>query len=221
MKIKSIIAAAVMMLSMTAFSQATKGKISYDVYVSSDDPAVSAYAEQFEGSTMELHFMEGKIRTDLYAGQVMTTSSVSIEGQDTVLVLLDGMFGKIAMKVTENDMGEERRLAFEDREIDLTGETKEIMGYKCKKAIVTTGGSDESVVWYTDEIVPGYRKGEYLFEEIPGVPLEMYSKWGKMDLKLVAYEFKEKLKKTDEIFSTKVPEGFTLKTAEEMKKFGQ
>lgn len=221
MNVKTILSFAIMMFSLTAFSQAKKGKILYDVYISSDDPAISGYADQFEGSTMELQFMDGKIRTDLYAGEVMTTSSVSIEGQDTVLVLLDGMFGKIAMKVTENDMDEERRLAFENREVELIDETKEVMGYTCKKAIVTTGGSDESIVWYTTEIVPDFRKNEYLFEEIPGAPLEMYSKWGKMDLKLVAYEFKEKLKKTDEIFSTEVPEGFVVRTAEEMKKFGQ
>jgi len=40
-------------------------------------------------------------------------------------------------------------------------------------------------------------------------------------MKAVAFEFKEKLKKTDEIFITKVPEGFTLRTADEMNKMGQ
>lgn len=221
MKIKAILGIAVMVFSFTAFSQATKGKISYDVYVSSDDPTVSAYVDQMEGSALELTFMEGKIRTDMFVGQMMTTTTVNIENQDTSLVLLDGMMGKIAMKVTENDMDEEQRLAFENREIDLIDETKEIMGYKCKKAIVTTGDANESVVWYTEEILPGYRVGQYLFDEIPGTPLEMYSNWGKMKLKIVAFEFKEKLKKTDEIFSSKIPEGYTLKTPEDMKKLGQ
>lgn len=221
MKIKAILGIAAMMLSFTAISQATKGKISYDVYVSTDDPAISAYVDQMEGSTLELTFADGKIRSDMFVGQMMTTTTVSHKGKDTSLVLLDGMMGKIAMKVTKNDMDEEQRLAYENRKIDLIDETKEIMGYKCKKAIITSGDADESIVWYTEEILPTYREGQYLLGEIPGTPLEMSSKWGEMNLKMVAFEFKGKLKKTDEIFSTKVPEGFTLKTAEEMKKMGQ
>ncbi|PWH85295.1 hypothetical protein [Brumimicrobium oceani] len=221
MKIKAILSIAVFMFSMTAISQVNKGKISYDVYLSSDDPAVAAYADQMEGSMLELTFMDGKIRSDMFIGQMMTTTSISHKGQDTTLVLLDGMMGKIAMKVTENDMDEEQRLAYEDREIELIDETKEIMGYTCKKAILTAGDANESVIWYTDEIMPSYREGQYLYEEIPGTPLEMYSKWGKMDMKIVAYEFKEKLKKTEEIFNKNVPDGFTVKTSEEMRKFGR
>ncbi len=220
MKIKSILGIAAIMFSITAFSQATKGKVSYDIYFSSDDPNVSAYADKMEGSVLELFFMDGKLRSDMYAGDMMTRTSISNKDQDTILVLLDGMMGKIAMKVTENDMNEEQRLAYENREIELIDETKEVMGYSCKKAIITVGGSDESIVWYTEEILPNNRKSEYLFEEIPGTPLEMYSSWGKMNMKIVAFEFKEKLKKTDAIFSTKIPDGYTLKTQEEMKQFG-
>lgn len=218
MKTKLTLGLAILIFSFTAFSQATKGKVSYDAYFTSDDPVFSGYAEQMEGSILELTFMEGKIRSDLYAGQMMTTTTLNSKDQDTSLVLLDGMMGKIAMKVTENDIDEEERLAYENRAVELFDETKEIMGYTCKKAIVTTGDASESVVWYTEEILPTYRYGQFFYKEIPGTPLEMVGKWGKMDIKYVAFEFKAKLKKTDEIFSAKVPEGFTLKTQEDMKK---
>lgn len=221
MKIKAIIGLAVLLLSIPAFSQDKKGQINYDVYVSSDDPSMSAYVDQMEGSMLELFFMDGKIRSNLFVGEMMTTTSISEEGKDTSLVLLDGMMGKIAMKVTEEDRDEEERLAYENREVELTDETKEIMGYTCKKAIVTSGDANESVVWYTEEIAPEYRKGQYLYEEIPGVPLEMYSNWGKMDLKIVAFKFKGKVKKASEIFNLEVPDGFTLKTQEEMKQMGR
>ncbi|WP_107039022.1 hypothetical protein [Brumimicrobium mesophilum] len=221
MKLKAILGTVVLILSMTAFSQATKGKLSYDVFVTSDDAAAAGMLSQTEGSLMELTFMDGKVRTDLFIGQIMTKTAITLQDADTALILIDAMFGRIAMKVTENDMDEEDRLAYENREVELTNETKEIMGYECKKAIVTVGGSDETIIWYSEEIVPNYRKNEYLLKEIPGAPLEMYTTWRNMDMKYVAYEFKEKLKKTDEIFSTEVPEGFTLRTAEEMKSFGQ
>ena len=222
MNIKAILTGTLLMFSMVVFSQATKGKVTYDVFVTSDDPTVSAYIDQMDNSLLEIFFSEGKTRTNFFMGEMMTTMTTSVKGQDTTLVLLDGMMGKIAMKVTENDLDDERRMAKEKKEIELVdGETKEVMGYTCKKAIVTAADGQESILWYTTEILPSYREGEYLDERIPGLPLEMHTNYGKMDLKIVAFEFKPKLKKEAEIFSLAVPEGFSLKTMEEMKKFGR
>jgi|SRR5690554_79706 len=222
MNFKAFLTGAMVLFSAISFSQETKGKVTYDVFVSSDDPAMSGYIDQMENSLLEIFFSGDKLRTNFFMGEMMTTMTTTIKGQDTALVLLDGMMGKIAMKSTENDMDDERRMAMEKREVELIdGETKEVMGYTCKKAIITGADAQESIVWYTDEIVPSYRKGEYLHEAIPGLPLEMYAKYGKMDLKIVAFEFKSKIKKENEVFSLLVPDGFTLKTMEEMKKFGR
>lgn len=220
MKIKSILSIALVMFSLTVIAQAKQGKISYDAYFTSENPNFAAFAEKMEGSTLELTFMDGKIRSDLFAGDAMTNNTIMHRDNDTTLILMDGMMGRIAMKITDADMDEDRRLAYENREVQLIDETKEIMGYTCKKAIITISGAEESIVWYTEEIVPNYRAGEYLLKEIPGVPLEFSGKWWNFDIKAVAFDFKEKLKKTDEIFSTKIPEGYTLRTAEEMKQTG-
>lgn len=217
MKNKFLIIASILLLANISWSQDTKGFIAYDVYVSSDDPSSSQWIDKMENSMLEMRFVEGKIRTDLFMGDFMTQSSISQKGQDTSLVLLDGMMGKIAMKVTEEDMDEKQKETYEVKNVELTDETKEVMGYTCKKAILTRVDDSELVVWYTDEIVPDFREGQYLYEEIPGVPLEMTSSWGKMDMKIVAYKFKAKVKKADEKFSLNVPDGFTLKTPEEMK----
>ena len=149
---------------------------------------------------------------------MMSTTSISIDGNDTTLTLLDGMMGKIAMKTTLDDLDDEQRLAYTERDVELVeGESKEIAGYTCKKAIITTADENEAVVWYTEELVPAYRGGMYLFDEIPGVPLEMTSSWGKMDMKFVAFDYSKKLKKPEQLFSMEIPKGFTLRTAEEMK----
>ncbi|MEX2485189.1 MAG: hypothetical protein WED10_11535 [Brumimicrobium sp.] len=204
-----------------AFSQKTKGRVSYDVYISSDDPQTSAYIENMEGSTLELYFGEQKVRSEMYMGDFMTTTSISHEGLDTTLTLLDGMMGKIAMKTTLEDLDDEQRLAFTERNVDLIDETKEIMGYTCKKAIVTTADENEAIVWYTPELLPDFRNGIYLYDEVPGVPLEMTSTWGNMDMKMVAFEYSKKLKKPEKLFSMEIPKGFTLRTSEEMKEMRQ
>ena len=205
----------------SVFGQKTSGQVSYDVFVSSDDPQTQSYIGNMEGSILELFFHEGKIKSELFMGEFMTTTTISHENKDTVLVLLDGMMGQIAMKSTEDDMSDEQKLAMSKRDVELVDETKEIMGYDCKKAIVTGADDKEAVVWYTTEIVPSYRGGQYMYEDIPGVPLEINSSWGKMDLKMVAFEYKKKIKKPEKVFSLEVPNGFVLRTAEEMKQMRQ
>jgi GLPGLI family protein len=215
---KIVFAFAIVALVGNVMGQKTKGQLSYDVFISSDDPQTSAYVDNMQGSILELYFGEGKVRTEMYMGDFMSTTSVSIDGNDTTLTLLDGMMGKIAMKTTLEDLDDEQRLAYTERDVELIeGETKEIMGYTCKKAIITTADEKESVIWYTEELVPAYRGGMYLYDEIPGVPLEMSSSWGKMDMKFVAFDYSKKLKKPEDLFSTEIPKGFTLRTPEEMK----
>jgi GLPGLI family protein len=202
-------------------AQQKQGRVSYDIAFSSDDPQTSAYIDQMEGSILEVYFGEKGIRTETYMGEFMTTINISNQGNDTTLTLLDGMMGKIAMKTTIDDLEDEQQLAISEREVELVDETKEIMGYTCKKAVITTADDQESIAWYTEEIVPSYRYGQYLYEEIPGVLLQMESTWGKMNMKMVAFEYKKKLKKPEQLFSMDIPKGYTLRTAEEMKAMRQ
>lgn len=217
MKKTMMLTAVLLAAVFSAYGQRTSGQVSYDVFVSADDPEVQSWAENMEGSILELYFHEGKVKSELFMGDFMSTTTTIEQGNDTALVLLDGMMGQIAMKSTEEDMSEEQRLAMSKRDVELVDETKEIMGYECKKAIVTGADDKETIIWYTTEIVPAYREGQYLYEDIPGVPLEIHSSWGKMNLKMVAFEYNKKIRKPEKVFSMEIPSGYVLKTAEEMK----
>ena len=201
--------------------QVTQGQVSYDLFFKSDDPQTSAYMSNMEGSTLEIYFIGDKLRTEMVMGEFMTQITIQEKGQDTTLSLIDGMMGKIATKMTENDLDDEQKLALAERQIALVDGSKEIIGYSCKKAIITDADGNESVIWYTPEILPNFRKGQYLTEEIPGMPLEMHSNWGKMEITSVAFEFSKKIKKPEKLFDQSVPQGYTLRSAEEMKKMGR
>jgi len=204
-------------LCFGASAQINQGRVSYDLVFSSDDPQTSGYISQMEGSTLEIYFIGEQVRSEMYMGEFMTTINIMEKNKDTVLTLLDGMMGKIAMKTTEDDLEDEQKLAMSERQVELVEGSKEIMGYACKKALITTTDGKESVVWYTPEILPSYREGQFLIEEVPGLPLEMTASWGKMDITCVAFEFTKKLKKPEKLFDAAIPDGFTLRTAEEMK----
>lgn len=212
-------------LAVAVFSQITTGKVSYDVYLSSDNPQMSAYIEQMESSLIEIFFDGGKTRNDFFMGEMSSTHTISIQGEDTTLVLMDNMYlGKVALKVTENEEDESGEYSFKVKSVELIdGETKEVAGYQCKKAVVTYDNDFSTEVWYTEEIKPEHRVGQYLFEEIPGMPLEMTGKNFGMDMKIVAYEVSNKLSKRqiNSLFSLEIPKGYTLKTVEELRQFGQ
>jgi GLPGLI family protein len=199
-----------------SFGQNENGRVSYDVFVSSDDPQVQAYISNMEGSMLELYFHDGKVKSEFFMGEFMTRTTIDHKGNDTTLMLIDGMMGRIATKITDDDLSDEQKLAKAKIDVELVEGSKDVMGYACKKAIITGEDDNETIVWYTTDIVPAFRKGQYLHEDIPGVPLELNSAWGKMDLKFVAFEYKKKLKKPEEVFSTEIPSGYVLKTAAEM-----
>lgn len=220
--------ALVIAFSSFAFSQITQGKISYDVYASSDNPQMASYIEQMGDSQLDIVFTDEKTRSEMNLGGMSNNITINDKATGTSLVLMDNMYmGKIAMNLTKEEQEEsrdsEQAKMYQVEEVTLVeGETKEILGHQCKKAILYMEGGNETVVWYTEDIVPSYRNDAYLFEEVPGLPMEMTSKSYGMDMKIVAYSFTDKLKKKklDKLFSMEIPNGFTVKTLEEMKKFG-
>lgn len=215
MKVSLLLTAVLLVFSVAA--QQTKGRVSYDIVASSEDPQTAAFTQQIEGnSTLEIYFSDEGIRDEMYLGDFMTNITVRIKDRDTVLTLLDGMMGKIAMKSTLNDLPEEQKDAMTNRKVELVEGTKEIIGYDCKKAIVTNADESQTTVWYTTEILPAFRSGQYLMEEIPGMPLYMEGKWGNMEFQFVAFEYKKKLKKPEKLFIKTIPSGYTLRTMEEM-----
>lgn len=205
--------------SIAAFSQVKQGELLYDVFVSSDNPQTAAWMEQnLQNSTAELYFTNEQARSNLYLGSFMTQSSISTSKSDTILLLMDGMMGKIAMKIDKNDTTSEMGDAYIPVHVELLKETKEIIGYTCYKAVVTMKKGNKVTVWYTKDINPSYRGGRFLIEGIPGVPLEFHSDWGgRGKLKMVAYKFKTKIKDPASIFTLTVPDGFKLMTSEELK----
>lgn len=208
------------------FSQITMGKVSYDVQLSSDDERMAAYIGQMEGSLLEIFFMDDKLRSDFFMGEMSTTSLIGNKTADNSLLLMDNMYmGKIAVQLPKDaeESDDDMSKSMTVRSVDFVdGETKEVLGYTCKKALVTYENDFVSEVWYTEQIVPNYRKGQYVFEEIPGLPLELTGKTFGMDMKMTAFEIRKKLSKKHQAgFSLDTPKGYTERTMEELRSFGR
>ncbi|MEI8073915.1 MAG: hypothetical protein WCH78_04130 [Bacteroidota bacterium] len=61
---------------------------------------------------------------------------------------------------------------FEGMTIHLINETKTILGYDCKKAVLNLRDSSVFNIYYATAIIPSVREFEYQFKDVPGFVLE-------------------------------------------------
>jgi hypothetical protein len=128
---------------------------------------------------------------------------------------------KYAIKQTAQDI--EKENADQPKgTVNVTNETKNIVGYICKKAIVTSdedGVKSTFEVWFTEEL--GGKDANFddpLYKDINGVLMEFIIKNPQFSMKLSATSVE---KKTIAAKDFEIPADYTLTTKEELKsKFG-
>ena len=135
-------------------------------------------------------------------------------------VCMDMMGKKSAIKTTEEE-AEKQKKEMGDYDVKLSDDTKKIAGYVCKKATVTMkkdGDASSFDVWYTDAL-PHSSNSKYAWKGVDGFSMEFTmeqnSMGGNIKMKMTCTSV-EKTTVSDDKF--KLPEGYEVKTMEEMKK---
>ncbi|MEZ5196055.1 MAG: DUF4412 domain-containing protein [Bacteroidales bacterium] len=148
-------------------------------------PKTAKFMIKGEKSLMEISMGMGSTKV-IYDGETKTG-----------VTLMDMMGQKFAMTMTPEDIEKEIEET-PDVDVNVTGETKEIAGYSCKKAIVKfkDDGSDkevEVVVYFTDELGSGiHNLSNPFFKDIDGVMLEYTMKEEQMDMTFSAISVDKK-----------------------------
>jgi GLPGLI family protein len=194
-----------------------QGVITYSIDYEGDiDEATLA-----QSPTQVVEYYKGtKVRKDqetaMYSIGVITDNSQDSTSEGSIVLMDIPMMGeKIAMRQSKEDMDKAKAEMGDEQkpEYNETTETKEILGYTCKKVDVTIG-EDTFPVYYTTEIkVAANPNTSGQYSEIDGVILEYTTAQQGMIMHFIATEVK-KQKLSNEIFS--IPEDYTEKTAEEM-----
>ena len=147
-------------------------------------------------------------RTEISMG--MGTTIVVFNGETkSGFTLMDIMGQKYAMEMTAEELEKDIEKA-PDMDVEVTGETKEIAGYNCKKAIVKSnesGAEDmEMVVYFTDELGSGMLNyNNPFFKDVQGVMMEYTMQENDMNMTFTAISVTKK-KVGDEEFV--IPEGY-------------
>lgn len=207
-------------MGASVYAQDTQ-KATFSMSVSGDDPQVEMAKQFLEGSTMDMYSNAKSSRVDMHMGTMMTTSTIVDIAKEEALTLSSGMMGKTATKMSLKEMREKNK----DEKapaVKLVDGTKEIAGFKCKKAIVTTEEGLEVEVWYTDEIkVPNASDMNMGYKGIPGFPAEWSIQKGPMNMLFTMTKYEPKVKTEKGFFDLVIPEGYKEVSLEDLKAMGK
>jgi GLPGLI family protein len=101
-------------------------------------------------------------------------------------------------------------------------ETKQILDYKCKKAIATDADGNEIAYWYTEKIKPAHTDDKSALAQLPGLAMEYVVDREGMIMTFTASKLKTSLDSATkkEKFKFEIPEGYTEMTYDEFTSMG-
>jgi GLPGLI family protein len=203
------------------YAQITQGHVTYKIDISTENPDMEMVVGMMQGSTLEVYFKEKMTRAEMKMGSMMNMTTISDEKSGKILMLMSGMMGKKAISSTTEEMSGDAAQEKPKYEVELVDETKEIAGYKCKKAILTDEEGNETVFWYTEEIEFSKKGQNYFNENVPGYPMQYEINNGGLVMGMTVTNIAKELSKSDlKLFDMKIPEGYAEMTMEELQQMG-
>lgn len=166
-----------------------------------------------KGSKLDVYFKGDKQKVSMnFMNGMMAMQVFKMSKEDPGTVLTDMMGNKTMVKQDKEDAVQNK---VENMKVDaVKGASKEIAGYKCQKAIVTTANGDKMEIYYTDKIQPTASYFDEVFPGLDGFPLEYRIKNQGITMVYSATEVSGSL--PDGSFD--IPEGYKEMSAEEFKK---
>ena len=194
-----------------------EGKIVYTVDV--DNPNMPPEAKaMMAGSELNIYIKGTKTRSDMNMG-FQNTTTIADSKTKTSVMLMEVMGNKYKI-ITDPNKKETDKAP--DVSVKYLDETKEIAGYKCKKAEITfkdkSGNSRVTNIYYSEEITNhlGNDNRSAQFKDLKGMPLEyeIVADRG-MTMKMMAKSV-SKESVADSKFD--IPSGYKETTIEDMQK---
>jgi GLPGLI family protein len=199
------------LFSFQTFAKEFKGVITYKITV--EGSGVTDEMKNMMPKTMTMTIMGNKARSEMVMTMGKTISITDGDSKETI-TLMDMMGQKIAIKSTADEIKAELAKS-PNVKVEVTGETKDILGYTCKKAVVTNPDDDtEIIVYFTDELgSSAINFDNPQFKDINGVMLEFEIPNEQFTMKFSAVSVEKKSVSEDQFA---IPDGYQIKTKEEM-----
>lgn len=170
-------------LSLYSRAQGQSGYIKYNM--SYAESSMTKEELEMMPAETEMWFKGDLVKLRMPMGMGMQSDVLILK--DKVVLLMDLMGNKLAMESTKAEVEKENSDTKKAVVKLIAGETKNIAGFDCKKAMLSTPGEKDMIVWYSDKIKSN---GSWYFQmsEIKGFPLEFSMKTGEMSVRMTAKE---------------------------------
>jgi len=205
---------------VSIFSQITEGHISYSIDLTSENSDMQSAIGMMQGSSLDVYFKDDVTRSEMKMGTLINVTTISNEDSGEVLMVMNGIVGQNAIKTTTEEI--ERQLS--ERPVftvKLVDESKLIMGYDCKKAILTDEDGQESIFWYNESIQVSKKGQQYLYEDIPGFPMQYEINNNDMKMLITVTSLETELDNNPTtLFEMIIPEGFKEISMDQMATLG-
>jgi len=137
----------------------------YDYTAGTGKPSSSG-----DNATHTIYIKGSKSRSEIVASNF--SSTVIFDASTSFGVILKEVSGQKLLIRMNPDNWKERNGRYDGVVYKPTGETKEIAGYKCLKAVAQTKWGATITVFYTRDIVPENKEYDPPFRNLDGLPLE-------------------------------------------------
>jgi hypothetical protein len=112
-----------------------------------------------------------KCRSEITTNSPFSSTTIFDGTTGSGVILREVSGQKLLIRLNPQNWADRNRLS-EGIVYKNTGETKEIAGYKCIKAVGTTRTGASITVYYTGELIPETREYDPYFKSLDGLPLE-------------------------------------------------
>lgn len=198
-------------LTTLAQEKITEGKITLKQTMSSDNEQVAAQLAMVGDITTTTYFKGNKSRTEV--SSPMTGNNTTIVDNETkkgIMLMDNPMMGKIYneldLNVSQEDMDKVK--------VEKTGETKEILGYKCngyKVSMTEQGANMNMMIFAAEDLEIASDQVAKFGKEFKGFPLYMEINMSQQGMDMTITTEATAIDKeavSDDKFSMEVPEGY-------------
>jgi GLPGLI family protein len=159
--------------SITAFfAYGQEQKVVGDCTVTFSISGSSASTNTNLSGALKTVYIKGKLlRVDISGASYPPQSVIYNSATGEAVILQQMGANKYMSKLTPEKWNQENS-HYEGAKFILSGETKTILGYECKKMNATLKDGGSFILYYAPAIIPSANENPYLFKDIPGFVLQ-------------------------------------------------
>lgn len=175
-----LIACALPCFRVNAQKNLTEGSLVYNISVETGS-AQPKMADMLDGATTTVFLKANESRTEMISG-LGSEATIYNASTGNGVILKDYSGQKLMITLTPQDWQKNNK-KYDGITFENTGETSEIAGFTCQKAIAKLKDGSTFTVYYTKDVNVTNKEYDYQFKTLPGLAVQYEMETGKMKFK--------------------------------------